>query len=386
VLRAGVGLSTERDSTRAAVEAAGAALRAAGLEQARVALVFATTPHGPGWERALRAVVKATGTREIAGCSTAGVLVGDDEVDRGPAIAVLVLGGDLTARRFMVSLTRGRCEDAADALATAVGDVAVPGGLVLLFADTYRFAAEPFFARLQSLLPGVRVVGGGASEDGSVGEVVVFAGDTAAGSSVSGLVLGPDVAATVGVAQALHRVGAIHRVTAADGNLVLALDGRPALDVFRTVVPEPLLTDPRRALAVVLAGVSAGNDEFVARHLVGFDGERRGLALAAPVPTGHSLFFGVREPNGAREGLDRMLCQQTATWRGRHAAAALYASCIGRGRRFFGVPGLETAYLRQHLGALPLIGFTSGAEFAPGGGATHLHQYTGVLAVLGDAR
>ena len=58
-------------------------------------------------------------------------------------------------------------------------------------------------------------------------------------------------------------------------------------------------------------------------------------------------------------------------------------TCVGRGRGFYGVSGLESAYLRQHLGALPVAGFFSGAEYAPGADGTQLHQYTGVLTMLG---
>src|SRR5205814_8537336 len=51
VLRVGVGLSAERDSERAASEAAEMALQSAGLTKADAVLVFATTPHGPGFTR-----------------------------------------------------------------------------------------------------------------------------------------------------------------------------------------------------------------------------------------------------------------------------------------------------------------------------------------------
>jgi small ligand-binding sensory domain FIST len=384
VLRAGVGLSAERDSTRAAVEAATIALRSAGAPRADACLVFATTAHGPGWGAVLRAVAETCGTRDLAGCSAAGVLAGEEEIERGPGVAVLALAGVPPVRRFMVPVSRGRADDAAEAVAGTVADAAVAGALVLLFADCHHLAAEPFFAALAARVPGLRVAGGAASEDGSVGEVAVFAGDTAAAAAVSGLVFGPDVQATIGVAQALRRVGAVHRVTEAEGHLVVSLDGRPALDAFRAIVPEPLLADPRRALAVVLAGVVTGEDGFVARHLVGFDAERGALALAAPVSAGDRVFFGVRDAHGAREELDRVAREQALAWGAQPPAGGLYVSCIGRGQRFFGVHGLETAYLRQHLGALPVVGFASGAEFAPGGGIVRVHQYTGVLTLLGE--
>jgi dipeptide/tripeptide permease len=76
VLRVGVGLSTERDSARAAAEAAAVALRSGGLERADCLLVFATTPHGPGFTRVTRTAGEVCGTRQIVGCSAAGVLAG----------------------------------------------------------------------------------------------------------------------------------------------------------------------------------------------------------------------------------------------------------------------------------------------------------------------
>jgi small ligand-binding sensory domain FIST len=385
VLRAGVGLSTDRDSARAASEAAAAALRSADLAKADLLLVFATTPHGPGFTRVTRTAGEVAGTRQVVGCSAAGVVAGEDEVEGGPGVVVLALAGDFVARRFFVPLARGGGERAAREIAEAVAPEGGSNPLLLLFADTYNFEPDPLFETLDRLLPGVRVVGGGASEDGSVGEVAVFCGDTASSRAVAGVLLTGELRGTVGVAHAVRRVGPVQRVTAAHGNWVLALDGRPAYETFTAVVPAPLLANPRRALAVVLAGVALGEGEFVARHLIGLDPERGAVAVAAPVAEGQELFFGVRDPGGARDDLQRVLVEQAASWRERQAAAALYVNCVGRGRAFYGVPGLDSAYIHRHLGPVPVAGFFSGAEFASGAGRVRLHQYTGVLAVLGAA-
>jgi small ligand-binding sensory domain FIST len=383
VLRAGAGLSTERDSARAAAEAAGFALRAAHLQRADLLLVFATTPHGPGFTRITRTAGELCGTTQVVGCSAAGVLAGEEEVEGGPGVAVLALGGDFTARRFFVPLMRGRADHVADSILDAVGELSGREGTLFLFGDGYNLEPEPLFRSLQRRLPGVAVVGGGASEDGSVGQVSVFCGDTSSSGAVAGVLLEGDVRATVGVTHALRRASSSHRVTAAQGNWILALDDRPAYDVFAAAVPSSLLQDPRRALAVVLAGLMVDEDEFVARHILALDAERGALAVAAPVADGQRVFFGVRDPLGAREDLQRVLADQAAAWRATTAAAALYVTCVGRGRGFYGVSGLESAYLRQHLGALPVAGFFSGAEYAPGADGTRLHQYTGVLTMLG---
>ena len=384
MLRAGVGLSTDRDSARAATQAAEGALRSADLDRADLVLVFATTPHGPGFTRVTRSAAERCGTRDVVGCSAAGVLAGQEEIEGGPAVAVLALAGDFQARRFFVPVSRGGAGEAATAIAAASAEPAGPERLLLLFADLYNMEPEPLFGRLAEVLPGVPVVGGGASEDGSVGEVAVFSGDASSSHAVSGVMLSGEFRSTVGVAQSVRRVGPIGRVTSVEGNWVLTLDGRPALEAFTSVVPGPLLADPQRALTVVLAGLPVAEGGFLARHLVGLDPEHGGVAIAAPVAVGQELFFGVRDPGGARDDLQRVLGEQAKAWT-EPPTASLYVNCVGRGERFYGVSGLDTAYIQQELGSVQVAGFFSGAEFAPGVGTTRLHQYTGVLALLGAA-
>jgi small ligand-binding sensory domain FIST len=383
VLRAGVGLSTERDSARAAAEAAARALRSGNLERTDLALVFATTPHGPGFARVTRTAAEVCGTTQVVGCSAAGVLAGEQEIEGGAGVAVLALEGDVAVRRFFVPLGRGQGERAADEVADAVGTGGGSSRLLLLFADTYHLEPDPFLGRLAHRLPGVTVVGGGASEDGSVGQVAVFAGDACSSAAVAGAVLEGDFRATVGVTHAVRPIGRTRRVTRARGNVLLELDGRPAYEAFASVVPEPLLADPQRALAVVLACLPVGEGEYLSRHLIGFDAARGTITVAAVVGEGAELFFGVRDRQGAREDLQRVLAGQAGAWQAAPPAGGLYVSCVGRGARFHGIAGLETAYIHQQLGALPVAGFFSGAELAAGGGSPHLHQYTGVLALMG---
>jgi small ligand-binding sensory domain FIST len=384
VLRAGVGLSTDRDSAHAAVQAADGALRSFDLDRADLVLVFATTPHGPGFTRVTRTVAERCGTRDVVGCSAAGVLAAQQEVEQGPAVAVLALAGNFRARRFFVPVSRGATDDTALAIAAAASEPSGPERLLLFFADTYNVAPEPLFRRLAELLPGVPVVGGGASEDGSVGEVAVFSGDASSSHAVAGVMLAGSFRSTVGVAQSVRRVGPIARVTSTEGDWVLTLDGRPAFEAFARVVPAPLLADPRRTLAVVLAGLPLAEGGFLARHVVGLDPEGGRVAIAAPVAVGQELFFGVRDPAGARDDLQRVLAEQSRAWTA-PPSATLYVNCVGRGERFYGVPGLDTAYIQRQLGPVPIAGFFSGAEFAPGAGTTRLHQYSGVLAALGAA-
>jgi small ligand-binding sensory domain FIST len=64
----------------------------------------------------------------------------------------------------------------------------------------------------------------------------------------------------------------------------------------------------------------------------------------------------------------------------------LYFNCCARGAGFFGVAGLEAAYLENALGPLPIVGMFGSCEIgpigAPDNGVTELLTYTGVLALL----
>jgi small ligand-binding sensory domain FIST len=48
----------------------------------------------------------------------------------------------------------------------------------------------------------------------------------------------------------------------------------------------------------------------------------------------------------------------------------------------YGIPGIDSAYIKQILGDFPLIGMFGGYELAPLGRANHLFAYTGVLALI----
>src|SRR2546425_2313477 len=385
VLRVGVGLSAERDSERAAAEAAEVALYSAGLTRAEVALAFATTPHGPGFTCVTRTVAATCGTRAVVGCSAAGVLADDEELEDGPGVVVLARAGDVSGHYFFVPGLRARAEGVAEEIAALVDGWpdAPPGGerLLLVFTDSYNLDPE-LLRGLSHRLPGLRIVGGGASEDGSVGELAVFAGDAVSSNAIAGVLLSGDFRASVGVGHAVRRVGPVRRVSRAAGKVVFELDGRPAYEAFAAVVPAPLLADPRRALAVVLAAIGTG-DDFAVRHLTGVDAQGGALAVAGEVAEGQEIFFGVRDPNAAREQLQQVLVRLARASEAARPAGALYVNCVGRGRRFYGVPGLATAYIRRQLGALPGAGFFSGAGIAPGAHDLQLPQDPGGLTLLG---
>jgi small ligand-binding sensory domain FIST len=107
------------------------------------------------------------------------------------------------------------------------------------------------------------------------------------------------------------------------------------------------------------------------------------VAVAESIAEGQELFFAIRDPEAAREQLQEALEREATVWRSAPPAGGLYVNCVGRGRQFYGVPGLDTAYIGRHLADVPVAGFFSGAEFGSRSGVARLHQYTGILTLLG---
>ena len=62
----------------------------------------------------------------------------------------------------------------------------------------------------------------------------------------------------------------------------------------------------------------------------------------------------------------------------------LYFNCCARGSSLYGHEGIDTAYINNVLGDVPIIGFFGNSEFAPLRGNNHLFTYTGVLVMFSE--
>jgi small ligand-binding sensory domain FIST len=239
---------------------------------------------------------------------------------------------------------------------------------------------------LDSALRPAHVVGAGAADPFS-NSPAQWVGRTVETESVAGVVLrGSGV--RVGVTQACRPTTELLTVTRARGNWILELDGRPALDVYREAALGALAEDLQRAAAFVLVALPSDREasllpgSYRVRHVVGFAPDERAFALPEAVERGHQMALAVREPESARADLKAML----AGLSGERPAFGLYFNCCARGSSFFGVPGLEAAYLESAFAEVPIAGMFGSHEVGPIGdsadSSVELLTYTGVFALL----
>jgi small ligand-binding sensory domain FIST len=388
MIRAGVGFSTAPNPRSAAAEATAAALAQAGLSRANGALCFATPAYGAAYPMILRAVASEAHTREVAGCSSMGVIAGETEIESGHALCVLVFGGEeIQATRFFVPTLRGRAAGVASEVAAAVRPKLGKSNLLILFADTYNFEAEATLEALGMELPNVTIAGGGASEDGSIGETFVFCGDTVSSNAVSGMLLSGDFDLTLANTIACGLIGSAHRVTAARDNILIELDGRPAYEVFAEAAG-PLSNDLRRALAFVFVAIPVYENattiergQFVVRNIVGASEEHGVIAVAFQPKVGDVVGFVLRDAERSRQDLKATL-DNVNDRIASPPAFGLYFNCISRGSGLYNIPGHDSAYIRRALGPIPVAGFFTGFEIGTLADQTSLLQYSGVLALI----
>ena len=390
MIRAGVGFSTALNPRSAAAEATAAALAQAGLSRATGALCFATPAYGAAYPMILRTVASEAHTREVAGCSSMGVIAGETEIESGHALAVLVFGGnekEIDATRFFVPTLRGRAAGVAAEVASAVRAKLGKSNLLILFADTYNFEAEATLEALANELPGVTIAGGGASEDGSVGETFVFCGDTVSSNAVAGMLLSGDFELTLANSIACGLIGTAHRVTAARDNIVIELDGRPAYEVFAEAAG-PLAADLRRALSFVFVAIPVYENaqtiergQFVVRNIVGASEEHGVIAVAFQPRVGDTVGFVLRDAERSRQDLKATL-EELSDRLDAPPAFGLYFDCVSRGAGLYKIPGHDSAYIKRYLGPVPIAGFFTGFEIGSLAEQTSILQYSGVLALI----
>lgn len=255
-------------------------------------------------------------------------------------------------------------------------------------------------------------VGGNGNIKGQGAASGVFSG------GLSGVAFGEGVGLVSRVTQGCLPVSPVRLVTMADTNVILELDGEPALEVMLRDL-RISLDQPREALAVVrqtLVGLLSPEDarhgeavrrtgnfgsDVLVRHIVGLDPACQGVAVADRVQAGQRLAFCQRHAEAARADLMRICAEireelepeelplevasalaapeaESAPHPARRMAGAVYVSCAGRGGPHFGAPSAELQIIRRALGEVPLVGFFAGGEIA----RHHLYGYTGVLTVF----
>lgn len=305
------------------------------------------------------------GTVGIGVCAT-----GREYLDEA---AIAAMAGDFEPDSFRVF--------SGVASATDVDNVALKCGgaapnFAIVHADPYNRHIGDLVSRLAGKVESGFLVGGLTSsrrQNLQVADGVVEGG-------LSGVSFADNVTVATRLTQGCSPLGPKHQVTASQHNVIIQLDGRAALDVFKEDIGETLARDLNRVGGQIFAGLPiAGSDtgDYLVRNLVGIDPANRLIAIGELLQPGASVMFCRRDTKTANEDMARMLDSIRKGMFGR-PRGGVYYSCVGRGASLFGPDSAELKMIRETLGEFPLVGFFCNGEISH----NRLYGYTGVLTLF----
>jgi len=378
----GVGLSQDADALSAARAAVREAMAEAGLERAAWALCFFTGSHLPHADAIRRAVLDLTGCEAMCGCSAMGVLGRGIEVERSPAVTVLVGAAPGVETHSAILPSSG--EGMAHFRELARGKA----GTVVLLPDAFQVDHAQLRERMVADLEHIPVLGAGATDDGTVGISLQLGMEGVRSGSVAALGLYGPLRLEVGITQSCCAVGDPHFITQAKQHVLVEIDGRPALHAFIDQGRALGLDTMQEAAQQLLFGfpIDPEHPQFVGeaclvRPLAGFDQATHGLVVPYPIAPRTTMGFMHRNPETAERDLLRMV-DGVADRLGGPPDFGLYFDCAARGRGLYGRPGVDIAAIHRRLGPFPLAGMFGGFELATALGWPQVYTYTGVLALF----
>lgn len=385
--RYGAGTSIHEDTAVAAAEACNqAAKRCDGAVD--LAMVFVSPHHADRLDDVGRIVVERFAPRVLLGCTGEGIIGGEQELERQPAVTVWIghLPG-VTLTPFHVTFRQ--VVDGVGVEGWPDGVPHEPSPVFVLLAEPFSTPGSEFLSFLEHRNPGARAVGGMASGGNSPGANRLLIDGEVVTEGVVGVAISGAIEIVTVVSQGCRPIGERFLITKADGNVIYELGGRPAFTCLQEVyssLPAEEQEMARRGLHIGVtineAKAQFDRGDFLVRGLMGVDQQEGSLAIGDVVKEGQTVQFHLRDRETASEDFNVLLEARKHTFAAIEPEAALVFSCNGRGRRLFGRPHHDVTTVRAHLGDLPVSGFFAQGEIGPVGGENFLHGFTASVAIF----
>ena len=340
---------------------------------ANLGFVYVTDALDESFEPIAQRLREATGVDDWVGTIGVGVCVGGREYFDRPAIVALV--GTVPADDYRLMPTLSKPGEA-------------PGNDIPDWVERRHpllgvVHGDPRNAYLPAIIDSVCddtscfLVGGLTSSRGQFGQL---AGSPTEGG-LSGVLFADSVTVASGLTQGCSPIGDIHEVTEARDNVLITLDGQPALDVFKADIGEVLARNIERVGGYIHAALpisGTDNGDYLVRNIMGIDPAKQRMSIGERLHPGDKLMFVRRDGASALADLERMLEDVTHRAGGR-PKAALYFSCVARGPNLFGDNSEELTAVSEAIGEdVPLVGFYANGEISN----NRVYGYTGVLTLF----
>lgn len=360
-------------------------------QRADLVLVFGSIAHldAPGFAARL---ADAFPGAVLAGCSTAGEIIADGVLEEACTVTAIRFDRGTVAAAEAGIAAIDDSQPAGEALGEALA--ARPGlSGVLLFARGVAVNGSALIDGLVSRLPaGVPVSGGLAGDGGAFARTLVLSPSGVSDArAVAVGIYGEGPHLGLGSVGGWEPFGPARKVTRAVGNLLLQLDGEPALNVYKRYLSDYARDLPASGLLFPFELLNGNHDSVgLIRTILGVDEPAGGLILAGTVEEGFYLRLMHASTDGLVDGAEQAGAIAAAGTESDAEAAegdrlALLVSCVGRKLVLGDRVEEEVQAVADRLGAGTLLtGFYSYGEIGPMRDLVdcRLHNQTMTVALL----
>ncbi|HEY8926544.1 MAG TPA: FIST N-terminal domain-containing protein [Polyangia bacterium] len=381
--------SLEPDSSDAGRLAAQKLKAEFGPERLKAVLVYATMnhDHAPLLE-AFRAELPEDVL--VVGTSGQGVVGGDELSEEGMVLGVMGFGGD--ALRAATAVERDVQVDSKEkgrAMARSLKEKlgAEPKVIITFYDPLCGIDVESLIAgmRMEVACP---IAGAGSGQPWGVPrETVQFMETEVLSHGAVALALNGPFTTEIGLSHGTVSNGIRSVATKTEGNVILEIDGRPAVEVWREVTgcrPDEIIDQSHFAIWAlgVERTASIGGEEKVDRVIrgaFGIEPQSGGIILQAAVPEGTGIMFHHRTAEEVLQGTTKMANELQRRLHGRSPWAVLGFECAARTYPFLGPVNTRAEHkaLRAAIGPkAPWLGMMAWGEIGPCLGQTAFHNYT----------
>lgn len=387
-MRSAAAISEHLDTRTAAIEVA-ALLEKAMDGPTDLVLVFASFHHRESFEEAISDIRQTLAPKTILGVTTESVVGCDLELEGVAGLSAIAMHlPGVTITPWTTTPKKPVPISRPESIPEWIG----------LQDDTKAvfFFADPFSTPITRLLPALvqcrtgetplPIIGGMASGASQATYNRLFLDDYGLSSGGIGITMSGPIDIECIVSQGCRPIGSHHRVTKVDGNVILELGGKPALEALHDLAQQANKHE-RELLegGLLLGGVidehksHFGRGDFLVRSILGIDRKRKGIAAGELYRLGKTVQFHVRDAQTAVEDLQLLLDAQQLE---ESPFAGLLVTCNGRGRSLFHEEDHDLTIIRNRIGEVPISGFFAAGEIGPIGGYSFLHGHTACLTLF----
>jgi small ligand-binding sensory domain FIST len=361
-----------------------------GPAKSQLAVLFAHPNYVPHIDSIIDATQKAVGARHLIGCTGAGIISADQELEAKPSLSLLV--GELPdVQIFPFYLTEKELEESTGPafwhFQLELEPDATPQFIVLV--DPFTTRAMQLVDALVEAYPQSPMIGGLASGAQQPGDNRLFIDGKVYDEGAVGVGLTGRIALRSVVSQGCRPIGEPFTVTRADKNIVFELAGRPPMKILQEMLPQLPSRDRELARSALFLGrvVNEYQEEFargdfLIRNLIGSDPQSGALAVGDLLRTGQTVQFQVRDAETADEDFRFLLASERRELGMNQPRGALLFSCLGRGERMYGAAHHDIKLVQENLGPVPVAGFFCNGEIGPVGHRAFIHGFTSVVGLF----